>query len=120
MVKNLWSHVRLFCMDHENPVLMKEGLLESHASYMCSRRIPKSDTSPDGYEDISGICYNEIRYEDIMKVIEERIGRAMEENAAASAQMDFKGMKFSYKGYDMVVIKSTDKHIDIGIKRKKE
>ena len=111
MVKNIGSYIRIFCMEHKEPVPFVA--VKNHPQYVCARYYKKDDEHPDGYEDVR--CENLLRYDDYIKIIE-KISAIVESDSADKTEAHYKGMKFTYKNMELTVIKHTDKHIDLGVR----
>ena len=110
MVKNIGSHIRFYCMEHKTPVpFVEDG---NHPQFICAHHFRKDEEHPDGYEEEK--CDEVLRFTDYEKIvgkIEERI----EKDSVERVEANYKGLRFSYKTLKAVVIKHSEKHIDVGI-----
>lgn len=113
MVKNIGSYIRIYCMEHDKPVPYIG--VDNHPWFACGRTYRKDDEHEDGYEEPGQKCVNILRYNDYVKIVD-RISEIVEGDTVDKAEAHYKGLRFVYKNIEVVVLKHTDKHIDLGIR----
>ncbi len=117
-VKNIWSKISVYCMNHEVPLLMDvvqntESLKD--VFYACENyaKIPESQRKKgDKY------CYNRVGATDYQGIIEAFL-KIMDENPVSD--LTNMGFKYPLKGgsrYEIRVLKYTEDDIQLGILNK--
>lgn len=115
MVKNLWSKISIYCMDHEKPVRMYVYTGSETPFYACPRYMLKDDDHPDGHAPDEKGCANRASFEAVRHLVEE-LGRKIEEDAENGIVMDYTGTKLKWRQISAQVLSWTNLHISIGIR----
>ena len=103
MIKNIWSDVEFFCMNHPEPIPLYE-YKGSHSPFLsCRRYMKKDENHPDGHEEAETACSNRLSYDSAIRIIE-RLMKDMEESIRSGDYINYKGYSFKYRGIRVKVL----------------
>ena len=115
MIKGFWKKTHFYCIhghDEPIPMVVMEG---SSPFYACPKYMRQDEKHPDGYIDGERACANRISFTRAMSVME-RFMKIVEEDDAAGVICDYTGMKFSFDGIDIRILKyDPKKEIRVGV-----
>lgn len=115
MILGIWKNIKIYCDNHEEPVLFKEKQGET-MFYACPKYYPESEDFPQGYLEGEKKCLNRLSFHDAQKIVEE-FSSIMEDSLISGEMFDFTNYKFRHRMYDVRIIyySLSDMVIKIGV-----
>ena len=119
MIKNLWSKIELYCINHDEPVPMYVYSGSVTPFYACPKYMKKDEAHPNGHEEYERGCANRISFDLVQRLVEQ-LDKRMSADMANGEIVNYKGLKLHWKTVDATIIEYTDNKIKLGIINKKE
>lgn len=102
MIKNLWNQTTFICGCHDHRVEMEYNAKGETMFYSCPKYL---DHQPG-----EQACRNNLSFFNAEKILD-KFSKLVAENDG----LDMKGMKFSYRGIDVKVVKYTEDKLELEI-----
>lgn len=118
MIKNFWSKIKIYCgNNHNTPIEFTVKAGES-PFYACPKYMLKDNKHPNGHTKDERACPNRLNFIDAQGIVE-KFSDIVEKDIINDKNINYEGLEFKYKHYEIKVFKYTDNDIKISVINKK-